>query len=44
VGLVGGVAQWMLTEAWASAQVSSVAPYSYPTFCNGPPEVNPLER
>ncbi len=29
VGLVGGVAQWMLTEAWASAQVSSVAPYSY---------------
>jgi len=29
VGLVGGVAQWMLTEAWASAQVSAVAPYSY---------------
>lgn len=29
VGLVGGVAQWSLTEAWASAQVSSIAPYSY---------------
>ena len=29
VGLIGGVAQWMLTEAWASAQVSAVAPYSY---------------
>jgi drug/metabolite transporter (DMT)-like permease len=29
VGLVGGVAQWTLTEAWASAQVSAVAPYSY---------------
>ncbi len=29
IGLVGGAAQWMLTEAWASAQVSSVAPYSY---------------
>lgn len=29
IGLVGGVAQWMLTEAWASAQVSAVAPYSY---------------
>lgn len=29
VGLVGGAAQWMLTEAWASAQVSAVAPYSY---------------
>lgn len=29
VGLVGGLAQWLLTEAWASAQVSAVAPYSY---------------
>ena len=29
VGLVGGAAQWLLTEAWASAQVSAVAPYSY---------------
>ncbi len=29
MGLLGGVAQWMLTEAWASAQVSAVAPYSY---------------
>ncbi len=29
MGLIGGIAQWMLTEAWASAQVSSVAPYSY---------------
>ncbi|TCZ55128.1 DMT family transporter [Roseicella aquatilis] len=29
VGLVGGCAQWLLTEAWASAQVSAVAPYSY---------------
>ncbi|RAI60233.1 DMT family transporter [Roseicella frigidaeris] len=29
VGLVGGSAQWLLTEAWASAQVSAVAPYSY---------------
>jgi drug/metabolite transporter (DMT)-like permease len=29
VGLIGGVAQWSLTEAWASAQVSAVAPYSY---------------
>ena len=27
--ILGGVAQWMLTEAWASAQVSAVAPYSY---------------
>jgi drug/metabolite transporter (DMT)-like permease len=29
VGLVGGAAQWLLTEAWASAQVSALAPYSY---------------
>ena len=29
MGLVGGAAQWLLTEAWASAQVSSLAPYSY---------------
>ena len=29
VGLVGGCAQWLLTEAWASAQVSALAPYSY---------------
>ena len=29
MGLLGGVAQVMLTEAWASAQVSAVAPYSY---------------
>lgn len=29
IGLVGGTAQWLLTEAWASAQVSAVAPYSY---------------
>jgi drug/metabolite transporter (DMT)-like permease len=29
VGLVGGCAQWLLTEAWASAQVSAIAPYSY---------------
>jgi drug/metabolite transporter (DMT)-like permease len=29
VGLVGGCAQWLLTEAWASAQVSTIAPYSY---------------
>jgi len=28
-GLVGGCAQWLLTEAWASAQVSAIAPYSY---------------
>lgn len=28
-GLLGGVAQVLLTEAWASAQVSSIAPYSY---------------
>jgi drug/metabolite transporter (DMT)-like permease len=29
VGLIGGSAQWLLTEAWASAQVSAIAPYSY---------------
>ena len=29
VGLLGGAAQIMLTEAWASAQVSALAPYSY---------------
>ena len=29
VGLVGGSAQWLLTEAWASAQVSAIAPYTY---------------
>jgi drug/metabolite transporter (DMT)-like permease len=29
MGLIGGAAQWLLTEAWASAQVSSLAPYSY---------------
>jgi drug/metabolite transporter (DMT)-like permease len=29
IGLLGGLAQVMLTEAWASAQVSAVAPYSY---------------
>jgi len=29
VGLLGGAAQIMLTEAWASAQVSAIAPYSY---------------
>ena len=29
IGLLGGVAQVLLTEAWASAQVSSIAPYSY---------------
>jgi drug/metabolite transporter (DMT)-like permease len=29
MGLVGGAAQWLLTEAWASAQVSALAPYSY---------------
>jgi drug/metabolite transporter (DMT)-like permease len=29
VGLVGGCAQWLLTEAWASSQVSAIAPYSY---------------
>ena len=29
IGLIGGVAQVLLTEAWASAQVSALAPYSY---------------
>ncbi len=29
IGLMGGAAQIMLTEAWASAQVSALAPYSY---------------
>ena len=29
LGLIGGVAQVMLTEAYASAQVSSLGPYSY---------------
>ena len=29
IGLVGGVAQVLLTEAYASAQVSSLGPYSY---------------
>ena len=29
MGLIGGGAQWLLTEAWASAQVSAIAPYSY---------------
>jgi len=29
IGVVGGVAQVLLTEAWASAQVSALAPYSY---------------
>lgn len=29
VGLLGGVGQLLLTEAWASAQVSAVAPFSY---------------
>jgi drug/metabolite transporter (DMT)-like permease len=29
VGLIGGAAQWLLTEAWSSAQVSALAPYSY---------------
>ncbi|MBX6742860.1 MAG: DMT family transporter [Acetobacteraceae bacterium] len=29
VGLVGGAAQWLLTEAYASAQVSALGPYSY---------------
>jgi drug/metabolite transporter (DMT)-like permease len=29
IGMLGGVAQVMLTEAWASAQVSALAPYSY---------------
>ncbi|MBU8538481.1 DMT family transporter [Falsiroseomonas tokyonensis] len=29
IGLIGGAAQTLLTEAWASAQVSFLAPYSY---------------
>ena len=29
VGLIGGGAQWLLTEAYASAQVSALGPYSY---------------
>mgnify|MGYP002780483387 CR=1 FL=1 len=29
IGLVGGVAQVLLTEAWASAQVSALSPFSY---------------
>lgn len=29
IGLIGGVAQIMLTEAYASAQVSALGPYSY---------------
>jgi drug/metabolite transporter (DMT)-like permease len=29
IGLLGGLAQVMLTEAWASAEVSALAPYSY---------------
>jgi drug/metabolite transporter (DMT)-like permease len=29
MGLLGGVAQVLLTEAWASAEVSALAPYSY---------------
>ena len=29
IGVLGGMAQVMLTEAWASAQVSALAPYSY---------------
>jgi drug/metabolite transporter (DMT)-like permease len=29
IGGMGGVAQVLLTEAWASAQVSALAPYSY---------------
>lgn len=29
MGLIGGAAQWLLTEAWSSAQVSSLAPYTY---------------
>jgi drug/metabolite transporter (DMT)-like permease len=29
VGVLGGIAQLMSTEAWASAQVSAIAPYSY---------------
>jgi drug/metabolite transporter (DMT)-like permease len=29
IGLLGGAAQIMMTEAWASAEVSALAPYSY---------------
>jgi drug/metabolite transporter (DMT)-like permease len=29
IGVVGGVAQVLLTEAWASAQVSALAPFTY---------------
>jgi drug/metabolite transporter (DMT)-like permease len=29
MGVVGGSAQWLLTEAYASAQVSALGPYSY---------------
>lgn len=29
IGVLGGIAQILLTEAWASAQVSALAPYSY---------------
>ncbi|MFC7610374.1 EamA family transporter [Teichococcus aestuarii] len=29
IGLLGGLAQVLLTEAYASAQVSSLGPYSY---------------
>ena len=29
IGTLGGIAQTLLTEAWASAQVSALAPYSY---------------
>jgi drug/metabolite transporter (DMT)-like permease len=29
VGVMGGAAQVMLTEAWASAEVSALSPYSY---------------
>jgi len=29
IGVIGAVGQVLLTEAWASAQVSSVAPFSY---------------
>ena len=29
IGVLGGVAQVLLTEAWASAQVSALAPYAY---------------
>ena len=29
IGLIGGVAQVLMTEAWASAQVSALSPFSY---------------